>query len=528
MSFTSVTYFLFVGISLLIYTIVPKRAKWCVLLGASAVYYVMAAGLRTLWLVAAILIVYGGGLLLGHLNDQGKARRKAAADKEEKKQIRKKYDAKKRTVVTVAVLGVFGLLIALKYVNFLGESAYGIAGLFGSKSAYQPVQILLPLGISYYTLCAVSYVVDVYRGKYKPERNFFKLALFLSFFPQMTEGPIGKYEIMMPRLVEGHSFDFERDAQAVMRIFWGMFKKMVIADRANLFVTGVFDNGDQAGSMVLLGTLLYTVQIYCEFSGCMDIVCATGQLFGVEMQENFRRPIFSKTINEFWQRWHITLGAWIKEYVFFSVSLSKGLMNLSKHTRKKLNDYFANLVPMTFALFCVWFFNGIWHGASWKYVLYGLYYYILMMIGMYLRPVSDKLLHALHIAPESKGFALFQMVRTFLIVNVGMMLFRCHTITQWGQSLARIFTDFDGACLTNGTALSLGNDWQDFLIMGIGVLVVGIVEVLQEKGHTIRLELARRPVVLRYAVFLALIIGVIVFGAYGTGYETVAPIYGQF
>ena len=115
----------------------------------------------------------------------------------------------------------------------------------------------------------------------------------------MTEGPIGKYEIMMPRLVEGHSFNFERDAQAVMRIFWGMFKKMVIADRANLFVTGVFDNGDQAGSMVLLGTLLYTVQIYCEFSGCMDIVCATGQLFGVEMQENFRRPIFSKTINEF-------------------------------------------------------------------------------------------------------------------------------------------------------------------------------------------------------------------------------------
>ena len=337
MSFTSVTYFLFVGISLLIYTIVPKRAKWCVLLGASAVYYVMAAGLRTLWLVAAILIVYGGGLLLGYLNDQGKARRKAAADKEEKKQIRKKYDAKKRAVVTVAVLGVFGLLIALKYVNFLGESAYGIAGLFGSKSTYQPVQILLPLGISYYTLCAVSYVVDVYRGKYKPERNFFKLALFLSFFPQMTEGPIGKYEI-----------------------------------------------------------------------------------------------IFSKTINEFWQRWHITLGAWIKEYVFFSVSLSKGLMNLSKHTRKKLNDYFANLVPMTFALFCVWFFNGIWHGASWKYVLYGLYYYILMMIGMYLRPVSDKLLHALHIAPESKGFALFQMVRTFLIVNVGMMLFRCRGAAREG------------------------------------------------------------------------------------------------
>lgn len=192
------------------------------------------------------------------------------------------------------------------------------------------------------------------------------------------------------------------------------------------------------------------------------------------------------------------------------------------------NALFANLVPMTFALFCVWFFNGIWHGASWKYVLYGLYYYILMMIGMYLRPVSDKLLHALHIAPESKGFALFQMVRTFLIVNVGMMLFRCHTISQWGQSLARIFTDFDGACLTNGTVLSLGNDWQDFLIMGIGVLVVGIVEVLQEKGHTIRSELARRPVVLRYAVFLALILGVVVFGAYGTGYETVAPIYGQF
>ena len=355
MSFTSVTYFLFVGISLLIYTIVPKRAKWCVLLGASAVYYVMAAGLRTLWLVAAILIVYGGGLLLGYLNDQGKARRKTAADKEEKKQIRKKYDAKKRAVVTVAVLGVFGLLIALKYVNFLGESAYGIAGLFGSESAYQPVQILLPLGISYYTLCAVSYVVDVYRGKYKPERNFFKLALFLSFFPQMTEGPIGKYEIMMPRLVEGHSFNFERDAQAVMRIFWGMFKKMVIADRANLFVTGVFDNGDQAGSMVLLGTLLYTVQIYCEFSGCMDIVCATGQLFGVEMQENFRRPIFSKTINEFWQRWHVTLSRFLTTYVYFPLGGS----------RKGLARTCVNLM-------IVFLLSGLWHGAGWLFLLWGL------------------------------------------------------------------------------------------------------------------------------------------------------------
>ena len=144
MSFTSVTYFLFVGISLLIYTIVPKRAKWCVLLGASAVYYVMAAGLRTLWLVAAILIVYGGGLLLGHLNDQGKARRKAAADKEEKKQIRKKYDAKKRAVVTVAVLGVFGLLIALKYVNFLGESAYGIAGCLAARAPISRCKFCCP------------------------------------------------------------------------------------------------------------------------------------------------------------------------------------------------------------------------------------------------------------------------------------------------------------------------------------------------------------------------------------------------
>ena len=147
----------------------------------------MAAGLRTLWLVAAILIVYGGGLLLGYLNDQGKARRKAAADKEEKETNSQKYDAKKRAVVTVAVLGVFGLLIALKYVNFLGERRLRHCRAVWQQSAYQPVQILLPLGISYYTLCAVSYVVDVYRGKYKPERNFFKLALFLSFFPQMTE-----------------------------------------------------------------------------------------------------------------------------------------------------------------------------------------------------------------------------------------------------------------------------------------------------------------------------------------------------
>lgn len=527
MSFTSFYYFLFLGITLLIYTCVPKKAKWCVLLGASTVYYVLSSGWLTLWLAAAIAVVYSTALLLGSLTEKSKAARRAA-EKEQKKRIKKQFDKKKKAIIAVAVMLVFGMLLGLKYLNFLGESAFEIASLFGSSAAYTPVKLVLPLGISYYSLSAVSYVVDVYRGKYKPERNFAKLALFLCFFPQMTEGPIGKYDVIGPRLVEGHDFDFERDAQALFRIVWGMFKKLVIADRANLFVVSVFDRGEQPGSMVLLGTLLYTVQIYAEFSGCMDIVCGSAELFGVTLEENFKRPIFSKSINEFWQRWHITLGVWIKEYVFYSVSLSKPLLQLSKTARKRLNDYFANLIPMTAALFFVWLFNGFWHGASWKYVLYGLYYYILMIIGMYLRPVSDKLAQKLKIQTASKAFSAFQMLRTFLIVNVGMMLFRSHDVWQWLSMLGRLFTNFDAAAFTDGTVLSLGNDWQDFLAIGMGCLVIGIVETLQEKGVHIRSTLAEKPIALRYAVFIVLILSVVVFGAYGTGYETVAPIYGQF
>lgn len=527
MSLTSVYYFVFLGITLFIYTCVPQKAKWCVLLGASVVYYILCGGWLTLWLAAAIVVVYGAGLILGKLAEQSKAARKEA-EKEQKKLIKKRFDKKKKGVVAAAVAAVFGMLIGLKYLNFLGESAYSIAALFGSDAVFEPIEMMLPLGISYYTLCAVSYVVDVYRGKYKPERNFAKLALYLCFFPQMTEGPIGKYDIIGPRLFEGHAYNFERDANAVLRIFWGLFKKFVIADRANMFVVSVFDNGAQPGSMLLLGTILYTIQIYAEFSGCMDIVCASGEIFGVELQENFKRPIFSKTINEFWQRWHITLGVWIKEYVFYSVSLSKPLLNLSKVSRKRFNDYFANLVPMTAALFFVWLFNGIWHGASWKYVLYGLYYYLLMTVGMYLRPVSDKLVKALRIREDSKGFAAFQMVRTFLIVNVGMMLFRSHDAVQWFSMLGKIFTDFGAHAFVDGTVVSLGNDWQDFLAIGLGMLAVLIVEGLQEKGVSIRDTLSSKPIVLRYAVFIGLILSVVVFGAYGEGYQTVAPIYGQF
>lgn len=527
MSLTSVAYLVFLGATFLVYTVFPKKAKWCVLLAASVIYYVMAGGWLALWLAAATAVVYSLGMVLGKLAEKCKAARKEAP-KEERKLIKHKFDKKKKITVTVAVLAVFAMLVTVKYLNFLGESAFSIASLFGSSAVYTPVKIMMPLGVSYYTLCAVSYVVDVYRGKYAPEKNPAKLALFLCFFPQMTEGPIGKYEIIGPRLFEGHGFDFDRDARAVFRIFWGLFKKFVIADRANMFVMTVFDKGDQAGSMVLLGTLLYTIQIYMEFSGCMDIVCGSGELFGVKLQENFRRPIFSRTINEFWQRWHITLGAWIKEYVFYSVSLSKPMMNLSKSTRKHFNDYFANLVPMTAALFFVWLFNGIWHGASWKYVLYGLYYYILMTIGMYLRPVSDKLLKSLKINENSKGFAAIQMVRTFIIVNVAMMLFRANSVHQWLTMLGRIFTDFDASAFSNGTVFALGNDWQDFAAIAVGVLIVFMVEAIQEKGVDIRETLSEKPIVLRYAVFIGLIVSVVVFGAYGTGYETVAPIYGQF
>lgn len=524
MTYTSFEFFIiYFGATYLLYSIFPKKAKWCVLLIGSLAFYLIAASGHIEFLLASALITWAVGMIIQKFNDTF-AEKKKLVPRDERKKLKNKYKNYKLATLTVGVLGNIAFLLVLKYANFFGGTINSIF------SANLPeLSIIQPLGISFYTLQAVSYVTDVYRGRYKACKNPLKITLYLSFMLTIVEGPVARYDQLGTQLGEGKIFSFKDLVYGAQLVVWGLFKKVVIADRAAEFVNNVFDEPNfTSGIIVLAAVLFYTLQLYCDFSGIMDVVTGLGQMMGLELPKNFNRPFFAKSINEFWQRWHITLGGWLRDYIFYPISLSKPFMKLTKSARQKFNPYYANLIPTAVALFFVWFTNGMWHGAAWKYIVYGLYYYVLMMIGLFAEPLSAKVCEKLKINKKSKGFSLFQMIRTFVIVNFGMLIFRADSLKTVGTAIKTIFTNPNFNALSVGSKNGLGLDIKDYALLVLGTVLILIVGILQEKGIGIREKIAKLPFIVKFIIYMLAIFSVIILGAYGEHYGVADLLYANF
>lgn len=524
MAINSISFLIFVAIVCIIYFIVPKKVKWGVLLIASYIYYFLSSGKLMIFLLITTISVYLLALGLNRIDDRTKIKCKSL-EKEEKKKIKKSATRNKKFLVFLAVIINFGILLVLKYGNFF----CGILQNIGIKWDFKEMNIILPLGISYYTLQSISYIIDVYRGKYRADKNLGRVALFTSFFPQMTEGPIGRYDELANQLYEPHKFEYKNVKFGLQLMIWGYFKKMVIADRAGLFVNTVFgDYAQYNGIVIVLAVIMYTIQIYAEFSGCIDIVRGVAQILGINMAENFRRPFFSKSVQEFWRRWHITLGAWLKDYIFYPISFSNVTIKLTNIAKKTGKTFIAKFIPAAFAMFFVWFGNGLWHGASWKYVFYGLYYYIIMMIGLLLEPLSHKIIEKLKINVNAWWYKAMQIIRTILIVLVGMLIFRAHRLKTAFSMFISIFNMNNINMLSNGKIFNLGTDAKDFVVILVGVLIMLIVGILQEKGIKIRESISKKNIVIRWTLYYGILLAILIFGIYGPGYSATNFIYGQF
>ena len=528
MAIISLQFLAFIAIVGLIYFAVPKKIKWLILLLASYIYYFLSSSKLTIFLIITTISIYFAALAMSNIDAKTKTKCNGQ-EKETKKKLKKTAAKNKKTILILTIIINFGILVFLKYGNFLSKNINDLFNLININYNIPLRKIILPLGISYYTLQAISYVVDVYRGKYKAEKNFGKVALFVSFFPQMLEGPIGKFDELAEQLYEPHKFDYKRIKFAIQLMLWGLFKKLVIADRAAIYVNEVFGNySNYSGIVIVMAVILYTVQIYAEFSGCIDIVRGVGQIFGVTMAENFKRPFFSKTIQEFWRRWHITLGAWLREYVFYPISFSKACINLTTWSKKIFKGYIGKLIPAAFALYFVWFGNGIWHGASWKYIFYGLYYYILTMLGMLLEPIFNKIIEKFKINTKAFGYRLWQMIRTTTIVLIGMLIFRAHRLKDAWDIFKSIFTLKNIEKLFNGQLFNIGFKTSDFIVLAIGVIIMFIVSLLQEKNYNIREKISKQNIIFRWILYYGILFSIILFGIYGRGYSASSFIYGQF
>lgn len=424
MSYSSLNFLGFAGAAALVYFVFPKKFQWTVLLAASYVFMFFAGWRHAAFLLGTTLIVYGAGVWMESIAEHAKAQ--LAAHKEDwdraaKKAFKAEIQKKKRGVMLLGVIIALGVLCFLKYYNFLAGSLSDVLGL-----KLPEFRLLLPLGLSFYTFQAVGYVLDVYREKIHAEKNPAKVALFLSFFPQIVQGPISFYDQLAHQLFEPHRFSYTRAVRGGELILWGFFKKLVIADRAFIAIRTVLDSYEGFGGTTMLFTvLLYALQLYTDFSGGIDISRGVAQILGIDMVQNFRRPYFATDINDYWRRWHISLGAWMKEYVFYPLALSRRFAALGKKIRSTsfgktaAGQHTAKVLPTSLASLIVFLLVGVWHGANWKYVGFGLWNGGVIMLSTLLEPLFVSWATKLRIRVTSFGFRLFRMLRTFVVVLVG-------------------------------------------------------------------------------------------------------------
>lgn len=534
MSFINTGFFLFLAVSLTGYyamnLIKPVRKYQWVWLLAVSYYYYLSFGFKTAFFILfTTLTTFTGAIFIDRAAKAGKEKLTAGKDtlsREEKKALKAVTKRRKRLITVLVLLCNFGMLAAVKYMNFFIGNLNSIFHAFGGGEPLSAWSLMLPIGISFYTFQSMGYLIDVYQGKYEPEKNPFRFALFVSFFPQILQGPIGRFNRLATQLYENHRFDLTRIENAAQLIGWGLFKKMVLADRASVYVNTVFTEYYRfCGFYNIVAVLLYTVQLYADFSGGMDIVMGVAEAFGVKLDQNFRQPFFSKSISEFWRRWHITLGTWMKDYVFYPFSLSKVMNKFGKFTKKHCGTYLGKTLPICLANLLIFFLVGVWHGAAWKFIAYGMYNGIIIAFSSLMEPVYAKGLKFFHIRAKSAPWKMFQIIRTFILVNIGWFFDMGVSFSAAVQMIKDTVYQINFAQLTDGSLFGMGMKPKDFAIIGLGCLIWLIISILKERGKDIRETVAGCPLPVRWALYLALIFATPLLGYIGT---TTGFIYAQF
>lgn len=508
MSLFSNSFIIFVMVCLLVYYIVPKRAQWIILLLFSYLYYMASSVPATLFLVFSTLVTYGCALWIQKVE-------RTSEDKKKAKGIA-------RRIIVLGLLLNFGMLGLLKYTNFFITNINLI-----TKGQIDLLNLILPLGISFYTFQSSGYLLDVYWGKAEAEKNPFRFALFVSFFPQLLQGPIGRYSRLAKQLYAEHTFELHNIRFGIERIIWGFFKKMVLADWAGVYKDAIFADPDKFSGLAIIGVLMYSVELYGDFSGGIDVVIGVASMFGITMDENFKRPFFAVSVTDFWHRWHITLGTWMKDYVFYPLSLSKAMRSCGKFGKKVFGKKVGRTIPICVANLIVFFLVGVWHGPEWRFIAYGMYNGIIIAVSGLLAPSYVTVKNKLHINDKSKPWHLFMILRTFILVNISWYFDLAESWGQAAKMLRYSVTQFDPSQLLLISSGKLGTDFTPYAltILGIGVLILFIVGVLQENGIQIRNAINKTPWIIQFVVFMLLFICIPLFGpqAVARGF-----IYAQF
>ena len=530
MLFTSYSFIGFAALLLLVYYLIPKKLQWVLLLLASLIFYYIAGPVYLIYILITTVTTYFCACQIEKNADRQSEYLKVHKE-ELSKEDKKLYKAHgKRIRAGWKVLGILiniGILAAAKYTNFIIANVNDILGAFGAGEKISLVNMILPLGISFYTFQSLGYLIDVCRGTVHAEKNIFKYALFISFFPQLIQGPISRFSDLKKTLYEEHPFDGKAVSYGLQRVLWGFFKKLVIADRILAAVSTITGDIDTYhGTYAFVGMIFYTIELYADFTGGIDITIGIAQALGITVCENFNRPYFSKSLKEYWRRWHISMCSWFRDYIFYPVSSSKLIQKLSKASRKHIKGSIGKHIPVHASSFVVWFTTGIWHGASWNFIVWGLLNWFVLMVSEELEPLYLKF-HNRFDFGKSFAYKLFQIGRTFMLICC-LNMFDCYSsVADTIRSLCSVFTETDLSILWNGALLELGLSMTDYCVLIFGIVILIAVSVIQRKGR-VRDKIAKKPYPVRYILWTGLFIVTLLMGAYGVGYDSSQFIYNRF
>lgn len=531
MSYTSFIYLVFLAISCGIYYIVPLQNRWIVILGANMLFYFAAGWDHLVYLLCAILISYLAAVKMGKLHEEFKAIKKQGNyDRKQLKEVKASFEKRRKKILLIGLIAVIGALCVVKYTNFVLKNANRLLNLAGLGRDSMTVKLIVPLGVSFFTFQIISYLVDVYKGDIAAQKNFLRYALYISFFPSVTQGPIPRYSQLGTQLETPQRFDYNNIRDGAIWILWGFAKKLVLSERLSTFVSTIYDNyTSYSGIILVLATIAYSIQIYADFSSCMDIATGSARMFGIQLAPNFLRPYFSKTMPEFWRRWHVSLGNWFKDYVFFPFSISQSLLKLNKKARKTFGDGAGRIIASSLPILLVWILTGIWHGASWKFVIWGLFHGMLIILSTIFTPYNQKLVKKFNINTDCFSFRLFQMLRTFTLCCVGRVFFRANGLRAALGIFKQIFSGIGLAQIMDGNIYNYGLNEKNMLVVVIAALILLLVSNLEEKSNESMVSLlSKQNLVFRWIIIYALFFAVLVFGKYGPGYDAAGFIYEQF
>lgn len=513
MSLVSSLFLVFVAAALLLYYVVPKKFRIWIVLAASLAFAAFLGFYTLLFVIISAMLCYIGGLL---------------------SEPSKKNGVRNASAAITIVINI-ALLCAVKYYNVLGLAAERLNLLFGATDKTNTFFLFaVPVGMSFYVLQTTGYILDCRWEKISPEKNFLKVLLFSSYFPQLMSGPMNTYANLSSEFEKAKtvSFSFDRIFDGAIRVAWGFFKKLVIAERAAMVVNMIYaDHMTYTGWYVPLGVFFFAIQLYTDFSGCMEVVIGVSHMFGIELPENFNCPFFSKTVKEYWRRWHITLGAWLRDYLMYPVLKSEPLIKIGDWSKAKFGKKNGKKVPTYIALLILWFAVGYWHGGLWNYVIgSGILHFIYIVLGMIFEPVSKKIRPK--IGADKLYFRIFQSVRTFILMLTGFVFFRSATVKDAVDMYAAIFRQ-GGAALNWEGFSSSGMDLANLIVLIAAVLLVAAVDAYKyvpsedAEPKSVIAFLRSKGIVLLWAAFMVLVVATLIFGRYGLGYDSGSFIYAR-